>query len=318
MCESDNKEMSTFGGLDQKLRYYEFQLDSVASDYGMSQTVSRLNWPIFKVGGKKPLENIAGIKILEVQIPFSWYIVNSTNNTFVLVETTGGNTNVVIPVGNYSSGTLTTALQTALRSASANSVLYVVSFSSTTGKFSVVNGVGTSSVFSFVFQSSVIGDNSTSPIEFLGFNSGTVSSVFGGGNNTLNAPNVANITGPNYLYVNSTKLGNLTDMYLPQTSDNMTNGNSGPEMAKVPIGVQPGGTIVWIDPSPTMFFDLENLSSLTEIDFYLSLGNGDQIVDLNGLSFSLKVGLLVNEFNQSYVSSGSLANGRVVNRISKR
>ena len=82
MCESDNKEMSTFGGLDQKLRYYEFPLDSVASDYGMSQTVSRLNWPIFKVGGKKPLENIAGIKILEVQIPFSWYIVNSTNNTF--------------------------------------------------------------------------------------------------------------------------------------------------------------------------------------------------------------------------------------------
>lgn len=308
----------SFGGLDSKLRYYEFQLDSVAADYGMSSTNSVLNWPIFKIGGKKPLENIAGVKILEVQIPFSWYIVNSTNNTFLLREPTGGDRTVTIPVGNYTSGTLTTALQTALRAASANTLLYVVSYNSIIGKFSIVNGVGTSSTFSFVFQNGVIGDNSTSPIEFLGFNRGIATSIFGSGANTLNAPNVANITGANYLYVNSSKLGNLTDMYLPQTSDNSANGNSGPEMAKVPIGVQPGGTIVWIDPSPTMFFDLENLSSLTEIDFYLSLGNSNQILDLNGLSFSLKVGLLVNDFTQSYLSSGSVANGRVVNRISKR
>ena len=317
MYGDDNKEMS-FGGLDQKFRYYEFQLDSVASDYGFSGTETRLDWPIFQVGGKKPLENIAGIKVLEVQIPFSWYIVNNLNNTFILLETSGGNTTVTIPVGNYTSGTLTTALQTALRAASANTILYVVSYNSTTQKFSIINGVGTSSPFSFIFGNAVIGDNSTSPVEILGFNRGTITSVFGSGANTLSAPNIANITGPNYLYVNSSKLGNLTDMYLPKTSDNATNGNSGPEMAKVPIGVQPGGTILWVDPSPTMFFDLENLSSLTEIDFFLTLGNSNQVLKLNGLSFSLKLGILVNEYTQNYTSSGTVANGRVVNRISKR
>jgi len=308
----------SFGGLDPKLRYYEFQLDSFAADYGNSSSETVLNWPIFQIGGKKALENIAGVKILEVQIPFSWYIVNSYNNVFTLLENSGGNTIVTIPVGNYTSGTLTTALQLALRAASFNTRLYVVSYNSTIGKFSIINGEATSSPFSFLFGNSVIGDNSTSPIEILGFNRGTVTSVFGSAANTLDAPNIANITGPNYLYVNSTKLGNLTDMYLPKTADNSTNGNSGPEMAKVPIGVQPGGTILWTDPSPTMFFDLENLSSLTEIDFFLTLGNSKQVLRLNGLSFSLKLGILVNEYTQNTVSSGSVANGRVVNRISKR
>jgi hypothetical protein len=115
-------------------------------------------------------------------------------------------------------------------------------------------------------------------------------------------------------------MGNLTDLYVPLGADTQTRGNSGPQMAKIPINVQPGGTIFWQDPTPQMFFDLENLNSLTEIDFFLTLGNNTATgpLLLNGQSFSLKIGILVNEFTNSSVSSGTLANGRVMNRISKR
>lgn len=313
----------SFGGLDGNLRYYEFEIDSAAADYGMTANSAVRDWPLFKLGGKKPLENIAGIKILEAEIPFSWYIFNSINNTFVLTETGQAPVNVTIPIGNYTVGQMTTLLGQILTNASPSTFVYTVTFDSTIQKFIYANGAGVTTPFAFTFG--VEGDSGDSnPRNFLGFPSGTTVSQFFDPvgppiGNYLVSPRVLSITGPNYLYVNSFKMGNLTDLYVPLTADTLTRGNAGPQMAKVPVNVQPGGTIYWQDPSPSMFFDLENLNSLTEIDFFLSLGNSSQVpLQLNGQSFSLKLGILVNEFTNSSVSSGTLANGRVMNRISKR
>ncbi len=320
MYELNNKRMS-FGGLDGNLRYYEFEVDSAAADYGMSSLSSVRDWPLFKLGGKKPLENIAGIKILEAEIPFSWYIFNSENNTFLLTETGFGPVTVTIPIGNYTVGQITAILSTSLSNVSPSGFDYFVVFESNIQKFLYSNASTDNLPFSFTFGSD--GDaGDSNPRNFLGFPAGTTGSqsfVGGGAGNLLSSPYVLSITGPNYLFINSFKMGNLTDLYVPLTSDTLTRGNSGPQMAKVPVTVQPGGTIYWQDPCPTMFFDLENLNSLTEIDFFLSLGNSSQVpLQLNGQSFSLKIGVLVNEFTNSSVSSGTLANGRVMNRISKR
>ena len=62
------------------------------------------------------------------------------------------------------------------------------------------------------------------------------------------APNAASVTGPNYIYLNSMKLGQLTNLYLPQGAVNLGGGNAGTQIAKIPVNVQPGGIIFWQDP----------------------------------------------------------------------
>ena len=115
--------------------------------------------------------------------------------------------------------------------------------------------------------------------------------------NLLIAPNAALVTGPNYLYVNSSKLGQLCNLYLPKGAFNLGGGNTGPQMAKIPVNVLPGGVIYWQDPDPQKWFDVENLQQLDQIDFYLTLGNTTTQIplQLNGLSFSLKLGVLLNK-----------------------
>ena len=62
------------------------------------------------------------------------------------------------------------------------------------------------------------------------------------------SPNVIQATGPNYIYVNSSKVGQITNLYLPQGAFNLGGGNAGPQMAKIPVMVQPGGITYWQDP----------------------------------------------------------------------
>ena len=86
-------------------------------------------------------------------------------------------------------------------------------------------------------------------------------------------------------------------------------------MAKVPVNVTSGGTIYWQDPDPFMFFDLENLQSLTEVDFYLSIGNDPTLINLNGQPFSLKVAMLINEATRNDTTTGHIPGERVSKRI---
>lgn len=71
--------------------------------------------PLFLLGGKTPLSNIAAVKIIEAQIPFSWYVFNDGNTKqnpngtqWTLVETGGAQSGVplypLIDVGNYAGG----------------------------------------------------------------------------------------------------------------------------------------------------------------------------------------------------------------------
>lgn len=112
--------MATNYGLNDSLEYLEFEFDSYDSDQSVDGAYNPLNWPLFYLG--RPLTNVAAIKILEVQIPFSYYVINAVNNTFVVYLTWGNyeSTNyytVTIPVGNYTSSSFSAAIATALNTA---------------------------------------------------------------------------------------------------------------------------------------------------------------------------------------------------------
>jgi hypothetical protein len=208
-------------------------------------------------------------------------------------------------------------LGTLLNAASATINTYVVTYDTPTGKFTFSDGTAsTVNTWNMTFGGPGNSDY-RSPRLVLGFNEGVViSTVVGAGPNTIVAPNVGLVTGPNYVYVNSQRVGQLCNLYLPRGAVNLGNGNAGPQMAKVPVNTQPGGVIFWQDPDNTKYFDLENLPSLTEIDFFLTLGNfGETPLPLNGGNFSLKIAILTNDFTKNDVKGGVSHEGRVVKRM---
>jgi len=252
------------------------------------------------------------------------YVFNQANTSYnglgadpgsqwTLVETGGVDSGVsfypVIAIGNYSGGgALATALQTALNSVSTG---YTVTFSDQTQKFTFSTSRSGVSSFSFTFGLPTNSGNKN-PRLYIGFPGGITTST----GLTLVSPNSVLISGPNYLYVNSSTIGQLTDLYLPQGATNLGGGNAGPQMAKIPVNVVSGNVIFWQDPDPQKWFDVENLPLLNRVDFYLTLGNTTTQIplQLNGLSFSIKLGVLTNTFTHNDLGGG-LAENRIIKRI---
>ena len=293
--------------INMDFKYHEFELDSLDNSGSFTATSAATDWPRFFITGRQTLENITAIKILQVEIPFSWYVFNVGNNTWTMTETDGttqGSVTVTMPVGNYTSASAATALGTALSAVTGYGATYTVSFNSSTQKFTITATGGTLASWNFVFGNAA--DNGTSnPRLFLGFPPGITYSL----TRTMTAPNAALISGPNYIYVNSQKLGNLVDLYLPQGASTIGGGNCGTQIAKIPVNVQSGGIIFWQDPAPEKWFTVDNLLVLNEIDFFISLGNSSsqKPLPLNGLGFSIKLGVLTNTKTRTEIDGNSLS-----------
>lgn len=229
-------------GLSDRLGYTELSLDSLDASNTKGAGVSKSDWPEFRLN---TLSNVAGIKIIEAQIPFSFYVINGGNNTFLLSESSSGNDPqlVALPIGNYDYTTISEALGAALTTASLGlaSSTYTVDYLQNTQKLLITkSGTGT---FTLAFGEN--GDpGNTNPRLWLGFNDGAITS----GALTMTAPNVLQITGPNYLYINSDAIGTLCGMFLPKGATNLAQNGIGPQLAKIPITVGPGGVIFWQDP----------------------------------------------------------------------
>ncbi len=290
--------------IDEQFDLSEIQLDSRTAFSTPDSSYSTLNWPQYSL---EQVNNIVGIKVISAIIPFTYYTFNSTNNTFLLTES-GGVTNAVvtIPSGNYNSTTFITAVKTALEDVSA--LTYTITYSSTTGKFTYTNSGGGATTFTFTFGTT--GDPGfTNPRNMMGFNAGAnVSDT----SQSLVAPNAAMIQGDNYIYINS-QIGNGIKNYIPLT--NTGNGGSAtPIVAAADVNVDAGEIINWIDENPQYFFSSE-INNLSKIDFYLTLGNNPQKLDLNGQPFKIKLGILTRNTTAQKLQTPLYGNQRVNKRI---
>jgi hypothetical protein len=306
--------MDTNYGLNNSLEYFEFALDSYDTLNSYNGQSLNTDWPVFWLG--RPLNNVAAIKVLEVQIPFSYYVYNTSNNTFTLTESAGGPAEkVTITPGNYSSTTMIAELETDLNAASYNGFNYTVTYNESTQKFTISNSSG-SGTFSLGFGVAGVEIGNTDPRDYLGFGPTGFPGNTSNASQVLVAPYAAMVTGDNYIYVNSVTFGPQVAMYLPQGAENLGNGTLGPQIAKVPVNVQPGGIIYWQDPDPMKWFDLENQNNVAVIDLYLTLGNksAQTPLQLNGQNFSIKLGILVNKMVHNDVLGGGAHNDRVFQR----
>jgi len=302
-------KVGTNYGLNNSLRYMEVILDSGDAIESYTTGISALDWPVFDFNMN--LSNIAALKVISAEIPFSYYVFNSTNNTFILTEAVGGPRVVTIPVGNYTVSTFITALEAALNAASATASMYTVTVSSTTGKITVTSNGGP---FTFTFGTSPTDAGITNPRLWMGFNAGSISSTIVGGSQTIVAPNVFNLTGPNYLYLNSNRLGPMVAMDLPVGAARLGSDTSGPQIAKMQVNTNPGATIFYQDPDPLYWFDMENFATLQRLDLYFTMGNIPlpSPLQLNGAQFSIKLGILFNRAVHNDVVSGDMSG--VINR----
>jgi hypothetical protein len=309
-------------GISDSLEYYELELDSLDATQSVNNNTSSTDWPLYYFG--RPLQNVAAIKILEAEIPFSFYVFNNTNNVFtVTVVPSSGPTvsgPVVISPGNYTADTLATYLTAQLNgiySGGTFTVTYAGSSAApNTGKFTfnlAMSPLTTVTDWVMTFN----GTSNSNPSLFLGFNSQSYSSTYvSGTGNVIQAPNAALVTGPNYLYVNSRQIGQLANLFLPTGAVNLGNGNLGPQLSKIPVNVQPNGTIFWQDPDPGKWFDLEDLANISSLDLFLTLGNFSQTpLPLNGLGFSVKIGVLINKVVSTSLLGGHVGNNRVFKRF---
>lgn len=268
-----------------EFKYNEVIADSRLALRSGSASTNPLNNPIFDLDDVK---NLVGFKIIEAEVPFTFYVLDSSNNTFVLKEYLQNPVTVVLPTGNWTVTEMlgiNGVLGKALTSASLSLWIYTVELDPGQGKFivynqnTIVNPVPTNAAFSLDFSAKI------GPDELLGFRkqeeTSTVFSLVKGYG--LKAPFTFNLTGPNYLNINSVKFGSLITLNFP--------GKSGPAVSRMQFTSLPGQVNFWRDPDTAHYFNLEQLRSLDEFDLYLTFGASETPLDLNGQSWSCKIGL---------------------------
>jgi hypothetical protein len=305
--------------------YGEVSLDSL--DHQLS---SSTNQPEFVIEELGKVGDIIGLKLIQCEIPFSFYVFNSTN-TLGFSANTGGNTPVLYTgaAGEQNAGTQywtwtagTSTVTTLIGPSSRGSGTTADSqkgtilpgnydLSSSNNSTSILNkwaaafntngitGVTMTYDASSGKISIVNGTGSTLNFGFgptctcatwLGFDTNKNYSIPIGG--TYIAPYVANVTGPNYVHLHSS-LGTLVDKRkIVGPSDVIYSA----VLCRVPLASNPGGIIFYQDPSP-YYFNI-GTNSIDKIKFWLTMGNEPGVIlDLNGRNFSLEFAFIVRTEN---------------------
>lgn len=101
----------------------------VSSKDGINPIIDHSN---FTVKLTKHLNNVIAVQLLQATIPFSWYIINDSNNTFNWSKTDSTNVNTIIPEGSYSSHQIAETLSNQMSLSGQN---ISVEYDSATDKF---------------------------------------------------------------------------------------------------------------------------------------------------------------------------------------
>jgi hypothetical protein len=264
--------------------YVEIEFDSYDTNTSFDNNYTSDNWPLFRLG--RPLSDICAMKVISAEIPFSYYVINTQNQNFSIKLVGGSTFTIAIPIGNYSGNSLVTILNANVNWPS----FLVASYSSTTNKISIQN---TSAVFTyyFIFGTSSLDNGSTNPRFAMGFAAGNSDDILP--LTTFVAPFVVQISGPNYLYLNSTLYGQSFNLFLPEGAN--SNGLNGYQLCKIPVNTNAGGVIFYNDTTDYTWFEMEDINTFNQIDFFVTVGNvlGNIPTDFNGGNISLKMGLLI-------------------------
>ncbi len=189
------------------------------------------------------------IKVLHCEIPFSWYIVNSTNNKLVLSTGT-----ITIPSANYNANTFMSTLQALLPTN------MTMTFDTSTGKYKLTYNTS----FSIL--------STTTCYKLLGI---VKSTVYTSSSNIIQMPNPANFLGTKNIYINIPNL--LLDNYNTGTKTFST-------LLCIAVNVPPYGVIFYDNRTANKNIIKGEKNDMLEILIQDDENNG---IDFNSTEWSI-------------------------------
>ena len=237
---------------EKKLTYSELYFDSKNFETG---SIDRPRWLL-----DSQLQGIKKVKVGRIAVPFSYYIINSVNDSFSFEEAaSGGVVTFSLTNGNYNSTTFPALLKAALDTNSVNGYTYTVSIVVATNKLLI----STTSAFEIdVDTSSVI----------TGFTVASASAT----SNT--ADKVVNLSGTNNLYLRS----NLAS-FLARDSIIFNRSVHNNILAQIPINAN-SGDIVYQEYESAEYLDIS--TDIFDIEFYFTDAD-DNVIDFQGKGYSV-------------------------------
>jgi hypothetical protein len=216
------------------------------------------------------INRTSGFRIVNVQIPRSYYNITSRNNTFSLSDATITPVfNVVtVPAGNYTAPMLASTLQNLMNAAGGDNH-FVVTYSSVTQKITITNGTAN---FSITWSISPL-TPMTNLASVLGFVAGIA--------------NVGSATGTNVMNININWTVTIKSVALTNGMKRypVDGAAMAPDiMCRVPVNCAIGEVISW-EPEGYWLRNL-SLECVTEIDLSIQDDSGTPL-DLNGLSWRI-------------------------------
>lgn len=258
-------------GINDVYEYNEVHLSSLQRDGGDN------DHPFWNI--QPELHSVLGAKVLSAQIPYSFYtIVDSgpARNNLLDIRTAEDTVHsVTLPAGVYTAEQLRDALESPDNNTGAAPAL-AVSWTVSTGKYT--------------FGNALAGDVTllleNNPIAYiLGLEPKDLPLPADG---TVVAPSVANVSGPNCLYIVSNAISGRISRNVRCNGNTTVNPAV---VAKVPLTVNFGEVVDYTDPNPAPCFDM-SMDTLTRLDFALINADTLQPVDLNGAPWSLTLQVL--------------------------
>ena len=236
------------------------------------------NLPLTETSGNftysfnRNINRITDIVIESVQIPYTFYSFNSTNN--VLRFEYSGPKSITIAEGNYNTSSLAAEIKSKLDTAA--SITSTILFSFITMKFSIATGASNITIYSSTDLTSP--DALSTASTYLGFRENTQTPAA-----TVYSDSVVKINGPDYISICSSFLSK--PVYNKTTYANNTYDDV---LLTIPINTGPGGIII-SDSTHTIKYSYKYEIKTTDIiDFQIKddLGN---ILDFNGIDISMQI-----------------------------
>lgn len=268
-------------GVNDVYEYNEIHLDSQQADNPQDGAFH----PRFAI--TPPIPGVIGVKLLTAQIPFSWDIVTTDNNSFTVNATT-----VTLPTGNYTLNLLLDTLN------GLTDDVFDANETDTTNPTLPVGGlhvhwdynqrtgclIATMTNNTIADALDVVMEKDASPWAIVGMVAPGSFRLLR--NVPYEFPGQVNVTGANYLLLASNSIAG-------RVSKNIRiNGQSTPHplvLAKIPVTVNPGSVVLYTDSSPGYCFDV-GMEQLQNIDLLLLSGDDlKPIVPKSPWSLSLMV-----------------------------
>jgi hypothetical protein len=213
------------------------------------------------------------IQLLNAQIPYSFYVVNYTNQLFKYKLGTGSITIVTIPVGNYTANSLITAIKTAVAD-----VNFLITISSINGKLT------------FTYNNSFIiyNDFTYSIGSILGFEPNLNQSSI---TNAITAPYPCNLLGIKTLQVRSNNLScnNVSSVQ----------GGSTILLSTIPVSAVPFGMIDYKDVGNNLI-SISNIT-LDDLDIEIISGEDGNYINFNNQDWTMTLVIHIHRLTQPLV-----------------